>query len=137
MQFSSIKWINNTPYSIDFNDIYFTTDDGLQETEYVFILHNQLQQRFASTNLCKFTIIETGFGTGLNFLAIITLWLKLAPENAKLHYIGIEKMPLPLADLTRAQELWPQYTDISQTFLTQYSRLKDGSNQFSIAGGSI
>ena len=137
MQFSSIEWINNTPYSIDFNDIYFNTDDGLEETEYVFIAHNQLQQRFSNTNLSSFTIIETGFGTGLNFLAVSALWLQLAPKNATLHYIGIEKMPLSPADLTRTHALWPQFTDISQALIAQYSMLKTGTNQFSIAAGRI
>ena len=137
MQFSSIEWINNTPYSIDFNDIYFNTDDGLEETEYVFIAHNQLQQRFSNTNLSNFTIIETGFGTGLNFLAVSALWLQLAPKNATLHYIGIEKMPLSLGDLARAQALWPQFADISQAFITQYPNLITSTNHFSIAAGLI
>ncbi len=142
MQFSSIEWINNVPYSIDFNDVYFNTDDGLQETEYVFIAHNQLQQRFSDANQhinknFSFTIIETGFGTGLNFLAVSALWLQLAPKNASLHYMGIEKMPLSPADLIRAHALWPQFTDISEALIAQYSTLKNGTNHFSIAAGRI
>jgi tRNA 5-methylaminomethyl-2-thiouridine biosynthesis bifunctional protein len=141
MQFANIEWRENKgthqPYSLDFNDVYFNTEDGLDETEYVFISHNQLQQRFSEHNLSSFTIIETGFGTGLNFLVVSALWLKLAPKSATLHYIGIEKMPLSLADLTRAQALWPQFTEISQVFMTQYSTLKTGMNHFSIAAGRI
>ncbi len=141
MQFANIEWRENkgtyVPYSLDFNDVYFNTDDGLAETEYVFISHNQLQQRFSNTNLSNFTIIETGFGTGLNFLAVSALWLQLAPKNATLHYIGIEKMPLSPANLARAQALWPQFTDISQALIKQYSTLKTGTNQFSLAAGRI
>ena len=141
MQFANIEWRENKgpyqPYSLDFNDVYFNTDDGLAETEHVFIAHNQLQQRFSNAKLSNFTIIETGFGTGLNFLAVSTLWLQLAPKNATLHYIGIEKTPLSPADLTRAHALWPQFTDVSQAFITQYSTLKNGTNQFSVAAGQI
>ena len=100
MQFANIEWRKvsgndgqSQPYSLDFNDIYFKTDDGLQETEHVFIAQNRLAQRFAAPNLSSFTIIETGFGTGLNFLVVSALWLKLAPKTASLHYIGIEKTP--------------------------------------------
>jgi tRNA 5-methylaminomethyl-2-thiouridine biosynthesis bifunctional protein len=137
MQFSNIKWINNNPYSIDFNDIYFSSDDGLEETEYVFIEHNQLKQRFSSLQNSHFTIVETGFGTGLNFLAIAAHWLTLAPLDAELHYFSIEKYPLTLTDLTRARSLWPQFSAISNELVQYYTNLKAGSNVFSIADGRI
>ena len=86
MQFAKLEWINNQPYSLDFNDIYFSTDDGLEETEYVFIEHNQLKARFSSLEKESFTVIETGFGTGLNFLAVAAHWLALAPKHAQLRF---------------------------------------------------
>jgi tRNA 5-methylaminomethyl-2-thiouridine biosynthesis bifunctional protein len=137
MNFSNIKWVNNNPYSIDFKDIYFSTEDGLHETEYVFIKQNKLEQRFETLKQDHFTIIETGFGTGLNFLAVCAHWLSLAPVRAKLHFISIEKYPLNSDDLARAQALWPQFKVISKEILQYYSALKDGSNHFSMAGGSI
>lgn len=141
MQFANIEWLENKgvhyPHSLDFNDVYFNTDDGLAETEHVFITHNQLQQRFSNNSLSSFTIIETGFGPGLNFLAVSSLWLQLAPQNAILHYIGIEKTPLSLTDITRAQALWPQFSNVSQALIPQYSNLKNGANQFSLAAGRI
>lgn len=150
MQFANIEWRENNgtknsthqPYSLDFNDIYFNTEEGLEETDYVFIVHNQLQQRFSNANQpinknLNFTIIETGFGTGLNFLAVSALWLKLAPKNATLHYIGIEKTPLSIADLTRVHALWPQFSIISAELLIQYPKLQAGTNQFSMAADRI
>jgi tRNA 5-methylaminomethyl-2-thiouridine biosynthesis bifunctional protein len=141
MQLARIDWREIKglcqPYSLDFHDVYFNTEDGLAETEYVFIVHNQLQQRFSHSGLKDFTIIETGFGTGLNFLAVSALWLQLAPKDATLHYIGIEKTPLSLADLTRAQALWPQHSGVSKELISQYSALKTGGNQFSLSAGRI
>jgi tRNA 5-methylaminomethyl-2-thiouridine biosynthesis bifunctional protein len=137
MQYANIKWINNQPYSIDFNDIYFNSEDGLQETKYVFIEHNQLNQRFAALENSSFTIIETGFGSGLNFLAVAAHWLALAPSGATLHYISIEKTPLKLDNLRRAHEAWPEFAAISHEFLQQYTNLKAGTNQISIAGRRI
>ena len=86
MQFAKLEWINNQPYSLDFNDIYFNSQNGLQETEYVFIEHNQLKARFSSLEKESFTVIETGFGTGLNFLAVAAHWLALAPKHAQLRF---------------------------------------------------
>jgi len=137
MQFANINWINNQPYSIDFNDIYFSTEDGLQETEYVFITHNQLKQRFAQPNLHHFTIIETGFGTGLNFLAVCAHWLALSPPHAKLHYVSIEKYPLKLADLQRAMQLLPQFSVISSELISKYAELESGLNQFNLPASRI
>ncbi len=144
MQFANIEWRKvsgndgqSQPYSLDFNDIYFNTDDGLQETEHVFIAQNRLAQRFAAPNLSSFTIIETGFGTGLNFLVVSALWLKLAPKTASLHYIGIEKTPLSPTDLTLAHALWPQFADVFNALKTPYLSLKKGTNQISMAAGRI
>jgi tRNA 5-methylaminomethyl-2-thiouridine biosynthesis bifunctional protein len=142
MQFANIEWRESenglaTPCSLDFKDVYFNSEDGLQETEYVFIEHNQLKQRFSALENSTFTIIETGFGTGLNFLAVAAHWLALAPLNAVLHYISIEKNPLKLEDLRRAHETWPQFAPISHEFLQQYANLKDGHNQISMAGRLI
>ena len=142
MQFANILWqesihCKETPYSLDFNDVYFNSDNGLQETEYVFIEHNQLKARFASLENSHFTIIETGFGTGLNFLAVAAHWLALAPPSATLHYISIEKTPLTLADLTRTHAMWPQFATLSSELLQQYTNIKTGNNVYSIARGRI
>ena len=137
MQFANINWINNQPYSIDFNDVYFSTEDGLQETEYVFIEHNQLKQRFVQPGLNYFTIIETGFGTGLNFLAVCAQWLALAPANAKLHYASIEKYPLKLADLRRVMQTLPQFHFVSSELISKYSGLEAGLNRFNLTSNRI
>lgn len=49
-----------------------------------------------------FTIGETGFGTGLNFLAVWDLWRRTAPGRARLHFLSAEKYPLAREDLERA-----------------------------------
>ena len=137
MQFAHVTWNKNQPYSLDFNDVYFNSEDGLAETQYVFIEKNDLINRFKNLQAPAFTILETGFGTGLNFLAVSALWLELAPHNAILHYVGIEKLPLSLPDLTRAHALWPQFSEVSDELKTSYAKLKSGTNLFSIAAGRI
>ena len=64
-------------------------------------------------------------------------WLTLAPADAQLHFISIEKHPLTLADLSHAHALWPQFAAISSELLQQYISLKTGNNIFSMAGGRI
>ena len=137
MQYARIKWLNNQPYSTDFNDFYFSYDDGLKETQYVYIDKNNLVERFKNANTSTFTIVETGFGSGLNFLAVADCWLEHAPESAKLQFISIEKYPINLADLTQSHALWPQFSDISQELIQQYQTLKPDCNNFSLAAGRV
>ena len=133
MQFANIKWQEYTPYSLDFNDIYFNSENGLRETEYVFIAQNRLKERFAELKNEKFTIIETGFGTGLNFYCTAAHFLALAPKETTLHYFSIEKFPLAPNDMQKVAAFWPQFNAISSEFLAKYVDLKPSLNHINIA----
>jgi tRNA 5-methylaminomethyl-2-thiouridine biosynthesis bifunctional protein len=116
-----IEWRDGQPYAREFQDVYFSTDHGLQETEYVFLQGNALTERWQNLTHQTFTIAETGFGTGLNFLCAAKLWLALAPNNAQLHFISTEKYPLSQVDITQALALWPELSQISTPLLTEYT----------------
>lgn len=118
-----LVWRDGLPYCAEFQDVYFSTDNGLLETEYVFLQGNDLPARWQHPDLSNFTIIETGFGTGLNFLCAAKLWLEYAPEHAVLHFVSVEKYPLTLNDITAALALWPQLTALSTPLLHQYHAL--------------
>jgi tRNA 5-methylaminomethyl-2-thiouridine biosynthesis bifunctional protein len=117
----NITWRNQQPYSHQFDDVYFSTDNGLEETDYVFLQGNQLAARWQQGQFDQFTIIETGFGTGLNFLCAANLWLNTAPANAQLHFISIEKYPLSINEITQALSIWPQLQHLTPSFLHQYT----------------
>ncbi|MDP2247892.1 MAG: bifunctional tRNA (5-methylaminomethyl-2-thiouridine)(34)-methyltransferase MnmD/FAD-dependent 5-carboxymethylaminomethyl-2-thiouridine(34) oxidoreductase MnmC, partial [Nitrosomonadales bacterium] len=91
---TDLDWQNGQPYSNQFGDIYFSSESGLAESQYVFLQHNRLAERWARLSSAHFCIAETGFGTGLNFLTAWDLWSKTAPNQARLNFISIEKYPL-------------------------------------------
>ncbi len=122
-----IEWRDGQPYASAFQDVYFSTDNGLLETDYVFLQGNELLNRWQSLNANTFTIAETGFGTGLNFLCAAKLWLETAPKEARLHFISVEKYPLSLVEITAALRLWPTLNALSEPFLAQYERLLNGA----------
>src|SRR5690554_3967083 len=74
------------PVSTEFDDVYFNNANGLAESHYVFIQHNDLPQRWQTHSPAPFTIAETGFGTGLNFLATWAQFIQLAPATQRLHF---------------------------------------------------
>ena len=102
-----------TPVSRDFDDVYFSNDNGLEETRYVFLGGNRIAERFPEHPEALFVVAESGFGTGLNFL---TLWQAFAafrathPESTlqRLHFISFEKYPLSHGDLVAAHQHWPE-----------------------------
>ena len=117
---AQIQWSQNTPISTEFDDFYFSTDSGLDETRYVFLENSQLRQRWATLTSNHFSICETGFGTGLNFLCAWQLWLECSHKDQHLHFISVEKFPINKKDLKKALEQWPELSDISQALLEQY-----------------
>ena len=112
------------PYSIQFQDVYYSSDNGILETDYVFLQGNRLASRWELLQHTGFTVIETGFGTGLNFLCAARLWLQCAPKDAVLHFISTEKYPLSLQEITQALQCWPVLILLSTPLLTQYEALK-------------
>jgi len=104
---AQIDWINeDVPYSNEFDDVYFSTVDGIAESEYNFLLGNGLKTKFERLAQGQgFRIVETGFGSGLNFVLASDLWLKSALPSECLHYVAFEKYPLKLHDLIRAHSV--------------------------------
>jgi tRNA 5-methylaminomethyl-2-thiouridine biosynthesis bifunctional protein len=84
--------MQNTPRSKEFDDVYFSAADGLAETKHVFLQGNGLPERWKGRS--QFTIAETGFGTGLNFLAAWKLFRETKEAGAHLDFISVEKFPL-------------------------------------------
>ncbi len=123
VEWSHVEWNQGQPYASAFQDVYFSSDNGLLETEYVFLEGNQLSARWQNLKANTFTIAETGFGTGLNFLCAAKLWLETAPQEAVLHFTSLEKYPVNIADLTSALQLWPELQEFSKPFLAEYENI--------------
>ena len=129
---ANIEWRDGQPYASEFQDVYFSTDNGLLETDYVFLQGNHLTNRWLNPEMQTFNIGETGFGTGLNFLCTVNTWLSTSPKHAKLHFISTEKYPLNLQDLRTALNLWPQLKAFSEPLLAQYDNLINGANTIAL-----
>jgi len=123
---ADITWLENgEPYSEQYNDIYFSTADGLAETEYVFLKHNNFPQGFSENRLL--IIGETGFGTGLNFLVTAFHWLKhtsRSTDTRSLQFISVEKNPLTRHQLNKVYQTfrhrWPGLSEICDHLIAVY-----------------
>ncbi|NBQ85827.1 MAG: bifunctional tRNA (5-methylaminomethyl-2-thiouridine)(34)-methyltransferase MnmD/FAD-dependent 5-carboxymethylaminomethyl-2-thiouridine(34) oxidoreductase MnmC, partial [Methylophilaceae bacterium] len=134
---AQLEWRQGQPYASQYDDVYFSSDNGLEETEYVFLKHNQLAIRWQQLDSDVFTIAETGFGTGLNFLCAWQLWRQNAPEGARLHFVSTEKFPLTQADLAKALSLWLNLKSLSEALLEQYLNIREGFHRLVFDDGRV
>ena len=122
------------PRSKQFDDVYFSAENGFAETEYVFIRGNGLPEAWAEQN---FTIFETGFGTGLNFLCAWRLWNETNAER-KLHFISVEKFPLSRGEIESALEIWREnFEEEMAALLAKYPENLSGTHRIAVGENSM
>lgn len=124
------------PVSKRFGDIYFSHQGGRAEIEQVYLANNQLPQRWHQHPRPFFTIGETGFGMGLNFLVT---WAALRQQHTdlRLHFISTEQYPIHPQQL--AEILRIRCPDLPQTelLIAAYRHLVPGWNRMSFADAEL
>lgn len=124
-----------TPYSDTYGDLYHAAAGGLEQARHVFIGGNDLPQRWQARE--RFTILEIGFGQGLNFLATWAAWHDDPQRCARLHYLAVEKHPFSTADLTRLHERYPELCTLAKQLQGQWPELTPGFHRLEFAGGRV
>ncbi|MGB1264242.1 MAG: tRNA (5-methylaminomethyl-2-thiouridine)(34)-methyltransferase MnmD [Nereida ignava] len=107
-----LEWQDGTPIARRFDDPYYSLQDGLAETRFVFHDGNQLTERFAD----GFQIAELGFGTGLSFLATWDAWRKSAYKGT-LHFTSFEAFPLSTGDTRAALAPFTELAPLTERLL--------------------
>ncbi|OFE11509.1 hypothetical protein PHACT_13280 [Pseudohongiella acticola] len=136
-----ISWQEDgAPYSPDYDDVYFSRQGGMAETDHVFLTANNLQARWRTADQHPdagvFTIAELGFGTGLNFLSCWRLWQQTACKRLRLHFISCEKHPLSVDALHQALSQWPELSDLSVQLLSHYPDHSGGYHRLLLRAGN-
>jgi len=116
-QRAELDWrTGDVPVSVRFDDPYFSLDNGLAETRYVFLDGNGLPARFEP----GFHVAELGFGTGLNFLATWAAW-DAAGISGPLQFTSFEAFPMSRAEMARALQAFPELQKWAQQLLAAWS----------------
>lgn len=131
-----------TPVATDFDDIYFSNDGGLAETEYVFLQQNGLPERWQHTSTTFFHIIETGFGTGANFLLSWQRFRQFRQQQPgaacrTLYFSSFEKYPLSQADLSTALQTHTELSGLCEQLLAQYPPAIPGCHRLVFDNGTV
>lgn len=125
--------------SVRFDDAYCNPDNGLEECHHVFLGPNRLIDRFQQTPTGgHFVIAETGFGTGLNFLAAWAAWdQNCHSDNACLHFVSFERYPLTPEQISRAMARWPDLARYTGALLDVYPPAVSGAHRLVLDGGRV
>ncbi len=140
---ANLDWNESgTPVSDQFDDVYFSNVNGLAETQYVFLHQNHLPERWQDFSSRRFVIGETGFGTGLNFLAVWQLFDEFRQNNPdssvkELHFISFEKYPILIQDLIKAHQSWPQLAEYAAELQKYYPIAVPGCHRIVLANGAV
>lgn len=124
---SSLTWRDGViPVSTRFDDPYFSLNNGLSETQHVFLAGNDLPERLRP----NFSIAELGFGTGLNLLATALI----CPSDCPISYTSFEAYPMQADDIARALDLFAQTAPIAAPFLAAW---RAGLREFKIGRAHV
>ena len=123
---------NNALYNSRFDDIYFDRVTGPDQNRDVFITGNNIIEQL-TRSADFFTIAETGFGTGLNFLLTLKTYQTLDADNTSqnreknkkaqlphLTFVSIEKYPLSRKQLQQSLAQLPEFSELAEQLIAQY-----------------
>ena len=124
-----------TPFSPTYGDVYHSADSGPGQARHVFLDGNELPTRWAHAR--AFTILETGFGLGLNFLATWRAWLDDAARPQRLHFVSIEKHPFDGAALAKLHARYGEFAPLAARLRDAGPPLVPGLHRLHFEGGRV
>ncbi|OFX54530.1 MAG: hypothetical protein A2066_03930 [Bacteroidetes bacterium GWB2_41_8] len=117
---------SHTIYLPEMDEHYHSVHGAIQES-----LHIYIEQGLLQTCRKDISVLEIGFGTGLN--AYLTYCYALE-QNLSLNYIGLEKYPLnedEYSILNYSDEIFPEYSAIfNRLHQAEWGKMNEISTEF-------
>lgn len=125
--------------STAYGDIYYSPGDGntsaAAQARHVFLGGNGLPMRWANAD--AFTVVECGFGLGINFLATWRAWRDDQKRCNRLHYVSIEKHPFTREDLRAAHSRFGELEALSSKLIEAWPQLVPGVHRLVFDNGRV
>jgi tRNA 5-methylaminomethyl-2-thiouridine biosynthesis bifunctional protein len=126
---------SGNPFSPQFDDVYHSADSAEGQARHVFLHGNDLPVRWAGTRI--FTIVETGFGLGLNFLSTWQAWREDPRRCLRLHFVSVERWPFVRADLDAVHARHPGLGELSSQLRAAWPPLLPGLHRLYFDDGRV
>jgi len=123
--------------STQYGDVYQPAQDTpLRQAREVFLAGNHLPQRWQGSP--RFTVLETGFGLGMNFLALWHAWQDDRERCARLHVVSLEAHPLTHDELASAYARLPEdVAPLAAQLRDQWPARLPGLHRLEFADGAV
>ncbi|HKI63830.1 MAG TPA: bifunctional tRNA (5-methylaminomethyl-2-thiouridine)(34)-methyltransferase MnmD/FAD-dependent 5-carboxymethylaminomethyl-2-thiouridine(34) oxidoreductase MnmC [Burkholderiales bacterium] len=126
---------DGTPYSEQYGDVYHSAAGGPAQARHVFLAGNGLPGRWRGRR--GFSVLETGFGFGLNFLATWAAWREDVARCERLHFVSLEKHPFVAADLERLHARYPEFAECAAALRAAWPPLVPGVHRLELERGRV
>lgn len=132
---AAITWLDDgTPFAPDFGDVYHARVGAAEQARHVFLAGNGLPERWRDR--ADFTVAETGFGLGGNFLATWQAWLDDDRRPSRLHYVAVEAHPPDARELQRAHATAP-WARLADELVAAWPLAVPGVHALRLHGGAV
>ena len=129
---AKLDFRDETPYSAAYGDVYHSAAGGPAQARHVFLAGNALPERWRGRE--RFVILETGFGSGLNFLATWQAWREDPRRPRRLHFVSLEKHPFSLDDLRAIHERYGELAHEAAALHAAWPPLVSGAHRLELGG---
>jgi len=125
-----------TPFSQHYGDIYHARQGAIEQARHIFLSGNGLPDRWRGKP--SFTVCETGFGLGRNFLALWQAW-RLDPQRCeRLHVVSFEAHPFEATEmLEAARDLPPDLEALADQLVQAWPPLLPGVHRVEFEAGRV
>jgi tRNA 5-methylaminomethyl-2-thiouridine biosynthesis bifunctional protein len=126
------------PFSPLYGDVYHGVAGAFAQAQGVFLHGNDLPQRWQQRRI--FTVVETGFGMGVNFLATWSAWRDDPARCERLHFVSVEKHPFSRDDLRAALDAVVAHTreaELARELVDAWPMLVPGTHRLEFEGGRV
>ena len=126
-----------TPFSPRHGAVYRAAQAGARSSRDIFVAGNDLPARWRGRE--QFTVFETSFGLGLNFLATWAAWREDPARSARLHHISVDPHPFDRAGLARmlASCVPPAWQALADELLAHWPPMTPGMHRLDLDEGRV
>lgn len=128
---------HGVPLSLEYGDVYHPEWGALDQAHRVFLHGSGLPQRWQNRN--AFTVGETGFGLGQNFLATWHAWRSDPHRSRRLHFVSFEAHPFSQDDMAALllRNLSGPERDLAELLIQAWPPLLPGIHRLEFENGSV
>ena len=124
-----------TPYAPAFDDVYHSSEGGPGQARAVFLAGNGLPAAWGGRD--HYTVFETGFGLGVNFLTTWAAWRADPARCGRLHCVSVEKHPFTQGDLARLHPPGSELAPLAADLVAAWPVLTPGLHRLEFEDGRV